>query len=505
MHNLESIWKEYDAFENNLNKVLAKALIAEYGGKYMSARAVYRERKSYMEGIIFGLLPSPPTYSKQEGQQVHLWRRLINYEKSNPLRANPPLVKKRVTFTYNQALLCLYFHPDLWFEAATYQQEVSGPEEAEPIFLRAIEALPQSLFLHFAYADFLENQKKFKEARDIYERLLQNNSHPLAWIQLMRFSRRSEGVEQARKVFMRARKSPACTYHVYIASAMMEFYVNKNAEVARNIFELGMKTFNTSPPFVLHYLEFLIHLNQENNVRVLFERIVNETKDKQIPEVWQSFLQYEALCADLPSILKLEKRRATMFPDTEVGNMYSMVQRYRFLDLLPCQLSLAYLPTSLGGDKELGLDSVKKSFPRPDLSKMVPLHIEPSPAAEPLAEDGRTLVNEEKDEDRPSTSYLDDGVSERPPPSASENAIQALANFLRLLPPPETYQGLCIGPDLLIGLLHETADAQDVATKKRKAEEPESDATTTPARTQNAPPTHDVFRQRQAAKLSRFK
>src|SRR5688572_18670526 len=52
------------------------------------------------------------------------------------------------------------------------------------------------------------------------------------------------------------------------------------------------------------------------DVRVLFERIATEAKDKQIPEIWQRFLQYESLCSDLPSVLKLEKRRAAMFPDT---------------------------------------------------------------------------------------------------------------------------------------------------------------------------------------------
>jgi cleavage stimulation factor subunit 3 len=31
MHNLESIWKEYDQFENSLNKTLAAGLLKEHG------------------------------------------------------------------------------------------------------------------------------------------------------------------------------------------------------------------------------------------------------------------------------------------------------------------------------------------------------------------------------------------------------------------------------------------------------------------------------------------
>lgn len=52
----------------------------------------------------------------------------------------------------------------------------------------------------------------------------------------------------------------------------MEFYCTKEPKVAVNIFELGMKKFKTSPEFILQYLDFLSHLNDTNNTRVLFER-----------------------------------------------------------------------------------------------------------------------------------------------------------------------------------------------------------------------------------------
>jgi cleavage stimulation factor subunit 3 len=36
--NIEEIWKEYDAFENNLSKLTAKKFIADQAGGYMTAR-----------------------------------------------------------------------------------------------------------------------------------------------------------------------------------------------------------------------------------------------------------------------------------------------------------------------------------------------------------------------------------------------------------------------------------------------------------------------------------
>lgn len=54
-------------------------------------------------------------------------------------------------------------------------------------------------------------------------------------MQFLRFLRRTEGVEAARKYFMEARKSPSCTYHVYVAYAMMAFCLDKDAKVISSI------------------------------------------------------------------------------------------------------------------------------------------------------------------------------------------------------------------------------------------------------------------------------
>ena len=51
-------------------------------------------------------------------------------------------------------------------------------------------------------------------------------------MQFIRFLRRNEGVEAARKHFLDARKSPNCTYHVYVAYAMMTFCLDKDPKVS---------------------------------------------------------------------------------------------------------------------------------------------------------------------------------------------------------------------------------------------------------------------------------
>ena len=62
---------------------------------------------------------------------------------------------------------------------------------------------------------------------------------------------------------------------VYVAAALMEFFCTKDKKVASNIFELGFKKFKDKVGFVTHYLDFVIHLNDDNNTRVLFERVLS--------------------------------------------------------------------------------------------------------------------------------------------------------------------------------------------------------------------------------------
>ncbi len=46
----------------------------------------------------------------------------------------------------------------------------------------------------------------------------------------------------------------------------MEWQLNKDTQVARNVFELGMNKFGSEADYVLEYIKFLSHFNEENNI-----------------------------------------------------------------------------------------------------------------------------------------------------------------------------------------------------------------------------------------------
>ncbi len=45
----------------------------------------------------------------------------------------------------------------------------------------------------------------------------------------------------------------------------MEYYINKDANVARKIYEMGFKKFSQETAFVFQYIDFLFHRSDENS------------------------------------------------------------------------------------------------------------------------------------------------------------------------------------------------------------------------------------------------
>lgn len=58
--------------------------------------------------------------------QVDLWKKYIAWEKSNPLRSeDTALITRRVMFAFEQCLLCVGHHPDIWYEASQFLDQSS--------------------------------------------------------------------------------------------------------------------------------------------------------------------------------------------------------------------------------------------------------------------------------------------------------------------------------------------------------------------------------------------
>lgn len=344
-HHIEQLWKDYENFENLVSRALAKGLVSEYQPKYNSARAVYREQKKYIDEIDWSMLAVPPTGSSKEEAQWMAWRRLLAFEKGNPQRIDSVSSNKRIIFTYEQCLMYLYHYPDVWYEYATWHAKTGSVEAAVKVFQRALKALPDSEMLRYAYAELEESRGAIQPAKKVYENLLGDgvNATALVHIQFIRFLRRTEGVEAARKYFLDSHKSPNCTYHVYVAYALVAFCLDKDPKVAHNVFEAGLKRFMHEPGYILEYADFLSRLNDDRNIRALFERALSSLPPEESVEVWKRFAQFEQTYGDLASMLKVEQRRKEALARTSEdedaaleSSLQDVVSRYSFMDLWPC-------------------------------------------------------------------------------------------------------------------------------------------------------------------------
>ncbi|KAI8358476.1 hypothetical protein EDC96DRAFT_465074 [Choanephora cucurbitarum] len=404
LNNVEHLWKEYDQWENNLNRLTAKKFLGEKSSAYMTARTALREMRLFTDNINTNAVPLPPQWTPAELTQLDLWKKYIEWEKGDPLQLEDEnAIMERVAYTYQQAFLVLRFYPEIWYSFANYYQSLNKPEKAISILKQAIEILPTSLLLNFSYAELCESRRQLDEAREAYDQLvahLESKSEQLksasqqeiarlmqeaeeerasmnlsddidgelreqlrsrerhvkreqeaietqlneqmdaiaragslVWINYMRFARRTDGIKSARALFSRARKATNCTYHVYVADALMEYHNSKDATIAGKVFSLGQKSFANNPDFVCQYLDFLIQMNDDNNTRALFERTLATMPAEKAGAIWLKFLEYENKYGDLASVQSVEKRRMEAMADPMVNMTESFLKRQSYLDI----------------------------------------------------------------------------------------------------------------------------------------------------------------------------
>ena len=157
-------------FENGLNSLIAKKILGKKSAGYKNARACFRQ----LSDIKFGLPPVPLAQTTSEHRkQLSHWNKLLEWEKGNPLQVeDTAFLHARVLYWYKVAISFLRFHPQIWFSVASYLIGVGKAEEAASIFGEATKVLPDSLLVHFSYADFEENNGQFSASKTVYEDLL---------------------------------------------------------------------------------------------------------------------------------------------------------------------------------------------------------------------------------------------------------------------------------------------------------------------------------------------
>jgi cleavage stimulation factor subunit 3 len=182
LENVEALWSELEAFENGLNKTVAKKHMSDLMPSYMQARQVLRNLQrlttplyppvtssSVIPGGLF--LPFSPTFTPAERTLVNAWKAYLKWEESNPLELeekDKAALITRIQGMYRKALVRMRFFSEIWFMAYQWHRAVGQEAEAEKILKAGLEANPSSFVLNFAQAEALEAKGLLQEVHQLY-------------------------------------------------------------------------------------------------------------------------------------------------------------------------------------------------------------------------------------------------------------------------------------------------------------------------------------------------
>ncbi|RDX41229.1 Suf-domain-containing protein [Lentinus brumalis] len=330
---------------------------------------------------------------------------------------------QRMQSVYKKAIVRMRFYPEIWFMAYSWTSSVGKADEALATLKAGVEANPSSFALNFDLAEVLELQGNFAEVHATYEKFLEvlqkdlealeakitasksstsigsqqhqtqstdapgtqsqvssfstqgsddrppkdkelserRTHYGIAWINYIKFARRAEGLKSARAVFGKARRDRWTPWEVHEAEALMEFHCgNKDVQVASRIFEKGMELFSDEVEYVLRYLGFLISINDENNARALFERVIGTFPADKARPLWERWARYEYQYGDLATAHKLEKRMAEVYPQDPPIKRFAERHKYLNIDAIATR-DLGFVLHRSGGSSRLNGNSSSSS------------------------------------------------------------------------------------------------------------------------------------------------
>ncbi|PWN29899.1 Suf-domain-containing protein [Jaminaea rosea] len=185
--NVEQIWREYDQFENGLNRVTAKKFLAERSPAYMTARSALREMRGLVDPLHRPLLPRLPAWIAsvdspaesdvtRDRERLQGWKAYLQWEESDPLElaaTDTDALNKRVSVAYAKATMHMRFYPEIWYMAAKWAESHSpNPNEATQWLKDGLDANPGSFLLSFALVESGEARGATSECAGIFEALL---------------------------------------------------------------------------------------------------------------------------------------------------------------------------------------------------------------------------------------------------------------------------------------------------------------------------------------------
>lgn len=371
--NIEKMWNRYTEWEQEVNSLTARKFIGELSSEYMRARSLYQEWSHITKGLKRSYPVSistanknniPQTGDGMDPSQLQIWLNWIQWEKENKMSLSQDLLDKRITYVYKQGVQYMIFAAEMWYDYAMYVQDVS---ERQQILYTAVLANSDSPSLSFKLAETYESDNKFEDVKKCFEdctgsllqkyQVVANDQEDDSMLSFkqrkkltfvfciyMNTMKRIAGLSAARTVFGKCRKlKRILTHDIYIENAYLEFQNQNDYKTACKVLELGLKYFQADSIYVSKYLDFLILLNRDSQIKTLFETSVEKIQDLAgLKSIYKKMISYESKFGNLQNVYSLEKRFFERFPQENMIEIFT--DRYRIQDEnMIKELELTYL------------------------------------------------------------------------------------------------------------------------------------------------------------------
>lgn len=344
--NLEKMWNRYTQWEQDVNSLTARKFIGELSAEYMKARSLYQEWCNVTKGLRRTLLMSLKSASKHsvphpdrlDVEQLYIWLDWLRWELENKLELDEGALHQRITYVYKQAIQFMMYAPEIWYNYAMFLED---PMDRQLILSTSVRANPCSPSLTFKLAESYELDNKVESVQKVfeecassihkeYERHLKNanneNEDPdvysirrkltFVYCVYMNTMKRLSGLTAARTIFGKCRKLKRhLTHDVYIENAYLEFRNQNDYKTACRVLELGLKYFSGDGDYILKYMDFLILIDRDSQLKTLFETTIDKIGDtNHLKSLFKKMLSYESKYGNLNNVSSLEKRYLEKFP-----------------------------------------------------------------------------------------------------------------------------------------------------------------------------------------------
>ncbi len=167
----------------NIDSAVVETVTGERRKAAEAAQDAARERMRRYQQIRVPRHAVHPARAAEGQRKAQQWAHLLRFERIAKTRTEhkgPAIRHFRVVFTYEQAVLHLYRHPEVWLQYAEYLQSADIVEATDAqrvaatvsVFNRAMVACPACHLLHFAAADYLERHGEVSRADAVYKGLV---------------------------------------------------------------------------------------------------------------------------------------------------------------------------------------------------------------------------------------------------------------------------------------------------------------------------------------------